>query len=438
VSQAAPKSKPKSTVSAGFEPTPKDLVDRAVALRPTLIEQQAEAEERTYYSQELHEAFQRAGFYQMFMPRRYGGYEVDVPTFMRVIVEIARGCPSTAWCLALASNHALMVGSWFPERAQDEVFAEGQFICASVAAPLEGLATPVEDGWELNGKVSYCSGIPYSTHFLGQALTPGESPGGPPGPMLLYVAPRGTWRMLDDWGDLLGLKGSGSQSIVFEQGRLPAHYVLESTSMIDIDPGSTPGYRLHGNPLYAGRALSVFTMCLASVLVGAAYNALDEYEAQTVSRMTPIPPIVPRTEDADFQRYFGAAWAKIATAEAALRDCAEQFMELCRRQAEEGIPFSYKDDMLLGCIGREVMIQTWETVQSDLVRTIGASLIRAGQRMERIYRDMSIGNAHRNTSLRDWAYRELACAHFDVPSPTMLLFRGPSARSREPVAESSN
>src|SRR5262245_34648960 len=100
-------------------PTAKELIERAIALRPKLIEQQAEVAKRTYYSPEMHEEFTRAGFYRMFMPRRYGGFEVSVPTFMRVVVEIARGCPSTGWCLALASNHALMTGSWFPEQTQD-------------------------------------------------------------------------------------------------------------------------------------------------------------------------------------------------------------------------------------------------------------------------------------------------------------------------------
>ena len=49
--------------------------------------------------------------------------------------------------------------------------------------------------------------------------------------------------------------------------------------MIDVDVAKgTPGVALHGNPMYGGRALGLFTMCLAAVIVGAAYNALDEYE----------------------------------------------------------------------------------------------------------------------------------------------------------------
>ena len=49
---------------------------------------------------------------------------------------------------------------------------------------------------------------------------------------------------------------------------------------VDVEKG-TPGLALHGSPMYGGRAPSgIFTMCLAAVLVGAAYNALDEYETR--------------------------------------------------------------------------------------------------------------------------------------------------------------
>jgi 3-hydroxy-9,10-secoandrosta-1,3,5(10)-triene-9,17-dione monooxygenase len=87
------------------------MVARAVAMRPRLVADRAATEERTYYSSEMHEAFLAAGFYHLYVPRPYGGYEFDVPTTVRVVQEIARGCVSTAWCVGLAMNHALMVGS---------------------------------------------------------------------------------------------------------------------------------------------------------------------------------------------------------------------------------------------------------------------------------------------------------------------------------------
>jgi 3-hydroxy-9,10-secoandrosta-1,3,5(10)-triene-9,17-dione monooxygenase len=187
--------------------------------------------------------------------------------------------------------------------------------------------------------------------------------------------------------------------------------------MVDIDSSEgTPGLRLHGNPMYAGRAISVFTMTLAAILVGAAYCALDEYERMMESKMTSLPPFRPRKYDLDCQRWFGQALVKIAAAEAALLNCADQHMALCQRFVDEGISYSYGDDQRLGAIAREVMIQAWETMQSDIFRTAGSSAGGKGQLIERIYRDMSIGgNSHRNTLLRDWAFREIARDRLGLP-----------------------
>jgi 3-hydroxy-9,10-secoandrosta-1,3,5(10)-triene-9,17-dione monooxygenase len=90
-------------------------------------------------------------------------------------------------------------------------------------------------------------------------------------------------------------------------------------------------------------------------------------------------------------------------------------MELCRRFVETGVPYGYGDDQQLGCIAREVMLQTWETMQSDIFRTAGSSAAGRGQRIERLYRDMSMVNSHRNTVLRDWAFRELARWRLGLP-----------------------
>ena len=153
--------------------TPDEIVARAVALRPRLIELAAETEARTYYSEEIHEEFLRAGFYRMLVPRRYGGYEFDFPTFLRVVIEIARGCMSTAWCLCLSAGHALQVGALFDEHAQAELFGDGDFRCPAVAAPA-GAATRTEDGWELNSTHAYSSGAP-PTHRI-NPLAPATHP----------------------------------------------------------------------------------------------------------------------------------------------------------------------------------------------------------------------------------------------------------------------
>ena len=81
--------------------TPEEMIRRAVAMRPELVRRQADVEELRYYPEDVHEAFDRAGFYRIYQPRRYGGYGFDVTTYVRVAIELARGCPNSAWCLLL-------------------------------------------------------------------------------------------------------------------------------------------------------------------------------------------------------------------------------------------------------------------------------------------------------------------------------------------------
>ena len=81
--------------------TPKQMIARATALIPQLRAEQDEADERGTYSPAMHETFVAAGFYRITQPKMFGGYEFDLGTFYRVMLEIARGHPGVGWCLGL-------------------------------------------------------------------------------------------------------------------------------------------------------------------------------------------------------------------------------------------------------------------------------------------------------------------------------------------------
>ena len=152
--------------------TPDELIAAADALRPRLLEEQAATEERTRYSEELHETFRELGVYRLLQPRRYGGLEMDVPTFYRVMMSIARGCPSTGWMACLGSGHALQVASYWPEEAQAELFGDGHFVASASFAAQNALAEPVDGGYRVSGTWHFCSGVPYATHHIGLAARP--------------------------------------------------------------------------------------------------------------------------------------------------------------------------------------------------------------------------------------------------------------------------
>jgi 3-hydroxy-9,10-secoandrosta-1,3,5(10)-triene-9,17-dione monooxygenase len=403
-----------------------ELVERAIALRPLLTLQAPETERRTYCSEQVHEAFRDAGFYRMLVPRRYGGLEVDLATFLRVVIEVAAGDMSAAWGLCLASAHALHLGTLFGERAQAELFGDGEFRSPAVAAPA-GTAVRTDDGWEITGQWAYCSGAPYATHYMGQTFEAPAQEGGPLGQMLLFCVPRSEWTMLDDWGTTLGLRGSGSHSIRMERARVPAHFVLENEWLVDTDTRRAPGFALHGNPLYAGRTLCVFQAELGALAVGGVKGALDEYEAILRSRKTQRPPIVARTSDPDYQRWYGQAIARVAAAQELIVAVAERWAGYCRAWTEQGRVFTREDDLGLNVVAREALTLAWTAMQEDLFRTAGTSATRAGERMERIFRDVAMDWGHIGTVIRDWAWRELARERLGVA-------QGPALRPDRPHA----
>lgn len=388
----------------GPEPASAEVIARAEALAPTLIERQAETEQRTFYAPDTHDEFARAGFYRILVPKRYGGYELGVETFLRVSMTLARACPSTGWMYCLGATHALAAATLFDERAQAELFEAGDFVCPATIVP-GGSAERAEDGgWVLNGTWKYCSGSPYATHFMGHALV-SRGEGLPPG-TLLFIAPRDTWRRLDDWGDQLGLRGSGSHGITIENGRIPEHFALPDTHLSEITvTGGTPGRLLHG-PEYGGGPLSFMNLEIAALAVGMALGALDAYEDMMRDRTTLLPPIVARAQNPDYQFWYGEAAGMIGAAEAAVLNAVHQWSELCARGADA---FTREQDLRITAICRQVIRLSWQAVEQWLFPTAGSSSVRSGERFERVWRDMSTLHNHTGISvfLPTVALREL-------------------------------
>ena len=65
----------------------------------------------------------------------------------------------------------------------------------------------------------------------------------------------------------------------------------------------------------------------------------------------------------------------------------------------------------------------WDAMQDTLLRTAGTSH-RNGQRMERIFRDMTMGWSHFSNVVADWSARELAREHLGLVRGAL---RDPSA-----------
>ena len=104
-------------------PTEDEIVARANALIPLLRERAEACEKARSVPVETIALFKEAGFFRILQPKRWGGYEMSPNTFNRVLMELARGCPSSAWVVTVLGLHPFEFGLLDP-RAGDEVWGE--------------------------------------------------------------------------------------------------------------------------------------------------------------------------------------------------------------------------------------------------------------------------------------------------------------------------
>ena len=375
--------------------TPATIIERATRLTPAIRAAQDEDDARGCHSPAMDQDFRKAGFYRILQPKLFGGYEFDYPTFYRTMLQVARGNPGVAWCLALGATHGSLIASHWPERAQYELFGStGDFIAPHRVGAITSSCERAAGGYVVDGIWNYCSGIPYATHFVGNVVLRENDKSR----ILIFVMPRAQLRMLDDWGGdaTLGMRASGSNSVEIKKTFIPEHLVIPAKPALwanePMDDG-THGTRLHRNPMYLGRFIGPYHMSLVMPVLGAARAALDEFEENVVTRPTYHPPIMPRREHFDTQRPFGYALMLTDSAEALLMTAAETYMQYCRRWGDDRTPISLEDNVRL-----YGMVLTAGRLASEAVEHLfhnaSSAASKRGQRLERYFRDVAMYRQH--------------------------------------------
>ncbi|WP_051377466.1 acyl-CoA dehydrogenase family protein [Paraburkholderia dilworthii] len=241
--------------------------------------QTVEAERRV--PMENIEALRAEGYFDVLKPKAFGGLEYDFSTLVDLNVDLARSCASTAWVAGLLAAHQWLVAG-FPEQAQHDVWGSNPnaLVCGSYAPACQAQAT--EGGYLISGRWSFASGCECAQWSLCAAVIPPDGDRDKPSPAFLLV-PESDY-VIDDTWHVVGLAGTGSKTLVLDNVFVPKHRLLffsETTS------GQTPGARTYSeNPGFSIPMLTAIPSCLASVAVGAALGALEDYLERTARRVT--------------------------------------------------------------------------------------------------------------------------------------------------------
>ncbi len=258
-----------------------ELLDRARSMVPRLRARALQSDRDRGIPIATHLEYREAGFYKIFQPARYGGYEMPVGFMVEMCAELGRGCGSSAWVFSNLAGQSTIVGTHHP-RAQDELWAANPDTLIASSFPTQGgTARRVDGGILVDGLYSFASGIDFADWENLQVFIPNE--GRAPDHRFALV-PKSDYTIKDDWYST-GLSGTGSRSVVLDNVFIPEYRLLDVTKVggpedpvVDFHPGAL--YRLH--------AMSGAAKFFPGPAIGIARGALELVEEELRSRRSAV------------------------------------------------------------------------------------------------------------------------------------------------------
>jgi alkylation response protein AidB-like acyl-CoA dehydrogenase len=236
------------------------------------------AEENSTISQAVVDLIKAEGIHHLIKPKEYGHPQISFNTYTDMIRKVGYYNLSAAWLTYFYSLHNSWV-AYLPKHRMDEVYGTGGLI-ADIFPPI-GKAEKVEGGFMLSGHWKFVSGINYS-EWVGVGAFYFKNEGEPP-EHIAFCVHKKDFKLIKEW-DSLGLRGSGSNTIIIEDLFVPDDMVLNFNEIVQ---------RRRPQPLevdedylyYNVSFFPAFFVGFPAMALGAAERIIDEYRERTKKRV---------------------------------------------------------------------------------------------------------------------------------------------------------
>ncbi|HEY7608414.1 MAG TPA: acyl-CoA dehydrogenase family protein [Alphaproteobacteria bacterium] len=374
-------------------PTAAELVDRARALAPVLRQRAVAAEQLGRLPDETVRDYEAAELCRIWIPKRYGGFELDLEAGLETCWEAAKGCASSAWCLSVWQQHSWIVAH-FPEQAQAESLgADMNFHIGSVLSP-RGKARKVAGGYVLSGRWPFASGCDHGWWIMLGATVVDDAGNEIPLDGTLYGRPKANARLcllpmqdvvnLADWLTA-GLAATGSHTIVVKDAFVPEHRTISIPDTVD---GHAPGREIHEGALFRVPYYAFLVTSLASPAPGVAEGALEALVANAEKRVL-APMNLVQSKMVRTDRQIGEAAAKIHAARQLFYGNARRIMECGRAGPAMGVQ-ERADCRNNVAFAVQLCYEAMETI----FFAAGGSALALDNPIQRAMRDMHAVKAH--------------------------------------------
>ncbi len=338
----------------------------------------------------------RSGFLAAFVPAELGGLGLEsVHDWCVGLDRLGRGDPSTAIAVNMHFGSARNAAeSWRRARAAGDAAAEERaavplraiasgnlLFCATATEPgTDNLrprttATRVEGGWAINGRKIFVTLSPIAdVCAMNVRVSDGDRD-----KIAFAMVPVRTAGFMpqDDW-DALGMRTSGSQSVVFEDCRVPEHAVTIASDWGRWSPG-----------LLLGRTVGNLT--LVAVFLGIAERA-RELAVEAACSQTKEKLGGALGSHPGVQHLLGEIDIELAAARAILAVTARDLDSVLARAAS--VPPTLSEGH---AIMRDYQCAKWTVNQnainivSKAMDVVGGGAFMSGNELSRLYRDVRAG-----------------------------------------------
>ena len=354
------------------------LLAQVQALAAKIAASAPVAEQQRKPVDEIIAALADTGLFTAFVPRRFGGLELDLQSFIDIGLVISRACTSTGWVATFYMEHNWMLAQ-FPLETQAEILGHKGFILAPASISPNGTATRSGDGYVLSGRWGWGTGIMHADWVFLNGMVEGDKP-----EPRLFIVPRSEVEVLDTWY-CSGMSGTGSNDIVASELFIPE---LRSELLAGMAVGRGSGAESLGSPSFRYPMMPLLCIAAAIPALGAAQQALDLFRARLEER-TLYGTNSRQANRQSAQILLGDSAASLVVAEQTIRRVAEELeawgldSKTCPRQqrAQFRLLISKAVAACRDVVGR-------------LMQASGAGAHMSDHPMQRIFRDVNTLSCH--------------------------------------------
>ncbi|HKT01480.1 MAG TPA: acyl-CoA dehydrogenase family protein [Rugosimonospora sp.] len=357
-----------------------ELVGRAAALHDELWEDAPTADRERRLTERSLKNVTDAGLFRLMTPRRFGGYEADMRTYLDVTAEVGRGCCATAWIVGVV-NAGNFIVSLFPEQAQREVWADNADARTALVlgVPSPGVK-PVTGGALISGEWPYTSGCLHAEWiclFIAAGARPEDRM------PHLAVLRRDEVEIRDTWF-FAGLRGTGSNTVVARDVFVPQRRIVPFPPFIN-----GQGHLLSPTHRYRDSLMGLFSIGLLGPMLGGV-RAAFEYVQQNAAKR----PVAATTYANSAQ----SPTLQLDLADAAMRiDSARLHAGRLADTVDEFADAGENPDLLTRARARyesTVVTQRCREAMDLLLTAYGSSSLHEANPLQRIWRDINAASRH--------------------------------------------